>query len=212
MADILRGYGLARESAFFKQEQEAEIQRHRRKMVKEGKLPAEAEAPAKIRREMTLTESAKAYEVEPTILQQGARIDDPHAAAKREYERRRKASLPALSPAEVAQHTRRAALRGDSLVGVVPRVDLRRNRYNAAALYEAGAAAKPLPPIVAEAAGRAYSASLRAVGYGSLLTLTSISLLAAYTLQQHGITDTQALRCVELVVCFEYVLLPCGTL
>lgn len=147
---------------------------------------------------MTLSESAKAYEVEPSILGANARIDDPTAAAKREFERRRKASLPQLSAEEVAQHTRLTALRGD-IVGAVPRVDLRRNRYNVAALYEAGAAAPPVSPIVHEAAGRAYTASLRAVGYGSLLTLTSITFLAAYTLQQHGVTDTQALRCVPCV-------------
>lgn len=41
MADILRGYGLAREQAHFKLEQEADVQRRRQRLIKEGKLPKE---------------------------------------------------------------------------------------------------------------------------------------------------------------------------
>ena len=43
MASLLRGYGLAREQSFFKREQEADVQRHRQRLKKEGKLP---EAPS----------------------------------------------------------------------------------------------------------------------------------------------------------------------
>lgn len=227
MADILRGYGIARESAYFKQEQarcertshsnkhhptpthphlppqlfsqEAEIQRHRSKLIKEGKIEA-GDGPAKIRRDMSLKESAKAYEVVPEILGQGARIDDPHAAAKREFQRRRKAQLPPLSAAELEEYATRTALKSDALSGVVPRIDLRRNRYNAAAVYEHASSGavmhRTLPPEVQEVAGRAYNASMRAAGYGSLLAITGVALATAYTLQQHDITDTHALRYV----------------
>ncbi len=217
MADILRGFGIARESSYMKQEQvrfmllnscnissimskppqqEADIQRLRSKLIKEGKIKAE-DGPATIRREMSLAESAKAYEVVPEILGQGARIDDPHAAAKREFQRRRKAQLPPLSAAELEAYTTRTALKSDPLSGMVPRVDLRRNRYNAAALYQQQAGTmmhRPLPPEVQEVAGRAYNASMRAAGYGSLLALTGVALATAYTLQQHDIRDTHALR------------------
>lgn len=46
MAHILRGYGLAREGAHFKVEQEADLQRHRQRLVKQGKLPEQPEAAA----------------------------------------------------------------------------------------------------------------------------------------------------------------------
>lgn len=46
MAHILRGYGLAREGAHFKLEQEADLQRHRQRLVKQGKLPDQPEAAA----------------------------------------------------------------------------------------------------------------------------------------------------------------------
>jgi hypothetical protein len=44
MASLLRGYGLAREQAHFKLEQEADVQRHRQRLVKQGKLDPEAVA------------------------------------------------------------------------------------------------------------------------------------------------------------------------
>lgn len=44
MADILRGYGLAREQAHFKLEQEADVQRRRQRLIKEGKLPSKEDA------------------------------------------------------------------------------------------------------------------------------------------------------------------------
>lgn len=39
MANILRGYGLAREQGYFKVEQEAEVQKHRQRLIKEGAWP-----------------------------------------------------------------------------------------------------------------------------------------------------------------------------
>ena len=65
MAKILKGYGAAREGAYFKQEQEAELQSYRKRLVKEGKLTEEeaAELNRASRHKASLDESAAQYEV-----------------------------------------------------------------------------------------------------------------------------------------------------
>lgn len=151
MANILRGYGLAREQGFFKQEQvrqaaggtlegrvcslesmrppprltcaaaasccpvyppqEADLQRHRQRLIREGKLsPEEArqqeEAEAEAARAaggaaagaaarprhgaqqgQTFEASEHSYETLAEVLQQQARLDDPDALRRRQYER-----------------------------------------------------------------------------------------------------------------------------
>lgn len=86
MANILRGYGAAREGSYFKQEQEAELQQYRRRLVKEGKLTEEkaAELDAADRRRrhggLSMEESEHEFEVLAEIMAARARVDDPEAA------------------------------------------------------------------------------------------------------------------------------------
>lgn len=87
MANILRGYGLAREQGFFKQEQEADVQRHRQRLIKEGKLPEEASAKPASEEEKEAAAMA-AFETLPEVLQQASRIHDPDALRRRQFDRR----------------------------------------------------------------------------------------------------------------------------
>lgn len=84
MSNILKAMATARESAFFKQEQEADLQRYRTQLISMGKIENAAGANLKPRRHKTFEESIKAFEVLPEVLQQQARLDDPGAAARRE--------------------------------------------------------------------------------------------------------------------------------
>lgn len=96
MANILRGYGLAREQGYFKQEQEADVQRHRKRLIKEGKLSEEEAAALDSRaqqaqqgqagqagQDATFRDSEHSFEVLPEVLQQSARLHDPHALRRR---------------------------------------------------------------------------------------------------------------------------------
>ena len=90
MAAILRNYGIARENGFFKLEQEAEVQRHRQRLKREGKLDdcaAAGEGGSGATASAApggFDDSLHAYEVLPEVLQQQARVDDPGAAARQE--------------------------------------------------------------------------------------------------------------------------------
>ncbi|KAK9804526.1 hypothetical protein WJX73_004656 [Symbiochloris irregularis] len=106
----LRNFAQARESAFFKVEQEVDLQRHRaRLLLGKGRIEEIAGACLKPSRQQTFEDSVKAFEVLPEVLQQQARIDDPDAAKRREFVRKVKAGLPELTPAE-AQRGRGPAL------------------------------------------------------------------------------------------------------
>ena len=84
MAHVLRGYGQAREGAYFKHEQEADLQRHRTRLVKEGRLSEEeaeqANAAHRQRQQASLEECAQQFEVLGEIHAQQARVVDPQAA------------------------------------------------------------------------------------------------------------------------------------
>jgi len=103
MANVLRGYGAAREGSFFKQEQvgaasqhaahmlaaptppcaqEADIQELRRKLIKEGKLAVHPQpAPVILDRD-----GEPISPVLMEVLQASARLADPSAARKRIWE------------------------------------------------------------------------------------------------------------------------------
>lgn len=59
MASILGGYLRAREGSYFKQEQEADLHKHRKKLEKEGKLPI---VDPKVK-EKSFSESEELFEV-----------------------------------------------------------------------------------------------------------------------------------------------------
>ncbi|KAL6770604.1 hypothetical protein ACKKBF_B31930 [Auxenochlorella protothecoides x Auxenochlorella symbiontica] len=178
---ILGNYGAAREGAYFKSEQEAELQRHRDRLVREGAIDkAVPRSDPK-----SVSESLHAYEVLPEVLQQQARIDDPHAAQRKAFHRRVKGSLPPLTPEERYRFRMAGAGLGAGL-GHIPRLSLGRDRYNIPQGSGAGQAAAParaLSPEAVEVARRTYVAGLRALVYGTLLGFGALALAGTYVAQ-----------------------------
>ncbi|KAI7839936.1 hypothetical protein COHA_006330 [Chlorella ohadii] len=202
MANILRGYGLAREQGYFKIEQEADLQRHKQRLVKQGKLPEEPsptegqEQAAAGRQQGAagqaagsgkgFTSSEAQYEVLAEVLQQQARLDDPQALRRKEYERRVKGEPPPLSEAELMRARSKLYALG-AAVGHVPRMSMGRNRWGAMPAAGGGdgmdlatlSGVRQMTPEAREVASRTYVAGVRALVYGSLLG--AIGLAAAVT-------------------------------
>lgn len=203
MAHILRGYGLAREQGYFKIEQEADLQRHKQRLVKEGKLPEEPPPPegqeqaaagrqqraagqAQQGRGQGFTTSEAQYEVLAEVLQQQARLDDPQALRRKEYERRVKGEPPPLTEAELMRARSKLYALG-AAVGHVPRMSMGRNRWGAMPAAGGGegmdlatlSGVRQMTPEAREVASRTYVAGVRALVYGSLLG--AIGLAAAVT-------------------------------
>ena len=65
--------------------QEADIQRHRSRLVTQGRIEDIAGGYLMPRRQQTFSESAKSFEVLAEVLQQQARVDDPMAAQRRKF-------------------------------------------------------------------------------------------------------------------------------
>ncbi|KAL3143705.1 hypothetical protein ABBQ38_002499 [Trebouxia sp. C0009 RCD-2024] len=123
MSNILKAMATARESAFFKQEQEADLQRYCTRLISMGQIENTAGANLKPRRHTTFEESVKAFEVLPEVLQQQARLDDPGAAARREIIRRIRGMPTKLSEAEMLKY--RSTIYGVAAhVGHVPKMHL----------------------------------------------------------------------------------------
>ncbi|PRW20197.1 hypothetical protein C2E21_9216 [Chlorella sorokiniana] len=202
MAHILRGYGLAREQGYFKVEQEADLQRHKQRLVKEGKLPeepppGEGQEPGAAGRQQGaagqaqgrgqgFTSSEEQYEVLAEVLQQQVRLDDPQALRRKEYERRVKGEPPPLTEAELMRARSKLYALG-AAVGHVPRMSMGRNRWGAMPAAGGGdgmdlatlSGVRQLTPEAREVASRTYVAGVRALVYGSLLG--AIGLAAAVT-------------------------------
>lgn len=176
--NIIGRMGAARESAYFKIEQEAELQRHRRRLVREGHIQEIAGARLGGAVGHAATDSSANFEVLAEILQQRARVYDPHAAARKDFVRRIKGMPARLSAAEVARY--RSSMAGAAaLVGHVPRLALGgRNRYGLAAAAAQSVATAPPPaisPEAAEVARRSYNAGVRALAYGSVLGFLGVA-------------------------------------
>ncbi|KAL0021763.1 hypothetical protein WJX79_006133 [Trebouxia sp. C0005] len=194
MSNILKAMATARESAFFKQEQEADLQRYRTHLISMGKIENAAGANLKPRRHKTFEESIKAFEVLPEVLQQQARLDDPGAAARREIIRRIRGMPSKLSEAELSKY--RSTIYGLSAhVGHVPKMHLGRNKWHMAAGFsESAPAAIPLSPEAVETARRAYSAGVRSMLYGSMLGLLGAAVLGTLAARYMGLSSLQDLR------------------
>ncbi|KAK9819382.1 hypothetical protein WJX81_005026 [Elliptochloris bilobata] len=194
MANIIRQLAYARENSHFKVEQEADLQRHAKRLARSGQIKEIAGAYLRPRRELTLEESMQTYEVLAEILQQGARIDDPDAAARQEYVRRVRSELPKLTDAEMAHY--RSSLYGVAAVGHVPKISLGRNRYGA--LHAAASANAPPPralsPQAREAARRVYTAGVRSLLYGSAVGVAGCLLLAAVAARALDVSAPEELR------------------
>ncbi|KFM26071.1 hypothetical protein F751_6222 [Auxenochlorella protothecoides] len=167
---ILGNYGAAREGAYFKSEQEAELQRHRDRLVREGAIDK-------------AVPRSDPKSVLPEVLQQQARIDDPHAAQRKAFHRRVKGSLPPLTPEERYRFRMAGAGPGAGL-GHIPRLSLGRDRFNIPQGSGAGQAEAPvraLSPEAVEVARRTYVAGLRALVYGTLLGFGALALAGTYS-------------------------------
>ncbi|GAB4819978.1 hypothetical protein N2152v2_007024 [Parachlorella kessleri] len=184
MAKILGNYGAAREGAYFKVEQEAELQNYRKKLVKEGKLEDEVPAAAE-KQEQTFDESVHVYEVLPEVLAAEARVDAPDAARRKEYERRIKGEPAPLTPAELRKYRSNLHMVGAS-VGHVPRMSFGRARYDLEGLGlregELVPGARTLSPQAQEVAARTYVAGVRALVYGSLLGALGLAAATTYVI------------------------------
>eukprot|EP01025_Chloroclados_australasicus_P029257 TRINITY_DN29181_c0_g1_i2.p2 TRINITY_DN29181_c0_g1~~TRINITY_DN29181_c0_g1_i2.p2 ORF type:complete len:204 (-),score=20.17 TRINITY_DN29181_c0_g1_i2:251-862(-) len=96
MSEILKGY--ARESLYFKREQEADLYQHYKKLVNAGKLPKKL--PEQLLGKTILRtqqEEEAATKVLFEVLQQQTRLNDPHAHKRRDIRVRGKAFPPPLS-------------------------------------------------------------------------------------------------------------------
>lgn len=184
-------------------QQEASLQRHRARLVGTGLLDDAGEAWLRPRREQTLDESERTFEVLSEVLAAQTRVDAPGAAtaAERRWKRHgRGGAPPPLSEddVEVLRRARAAAAAAGTLsvMGgygasalVLPKLSLRPRMEGGfgggGAGAMAAAAAPPPPPVspaVVEAASRGLATGARAAAYGSALALSGValgSLLAA---------------------------------
>ncbi|CAK0786268.1 hypothetical protein CVIRNUC_009481 [Coccomyxa viridis] len=199
MSNPIVRYAIARENGFFKVEQEADIQRHRQRMVNAGHIEDIARGSFGPKRTQTFEQSAKTFEVLAEVLQQQARVDAADAAQRQMYERKVRGELPTLTEAEMQQY--RSALYGvAAAVGHVPKLSLSgRHRYGALASASGGGAAPPREvgtwsPQAQEAARRAYMAGARSLLYGSALGIGGVVLLGTVALRAAGISSPAELR------------------
>ncbi|KAK9824804.1 hypothetical protein WJX74_010201 [Apatococcus lobatus] len=184
-ADVLKGFAQARESAFFKMEQEVDLQRHHSRLVNAGRLEQMAGANLRPRRMRTFEESVVAFEVLPEVLQQQARIEDPTAASRREFVKKIRGMPSRLTDAEMLQY--RSTVYGvASTVGHIPRMHMGRHRWTAGmeAAQAGRAGMLQLPPEALEAGQRVTSAGARSAVYGTMLAV-SIWAPVGHHAQQH---------------------------
>lgn len=194
MSNIIKAMATARESAFFKQEQEADLQRYRTRLVSMGKIENAAGANLKPRRHKTFEESIKAFEVLPEVLQQQARLDDPGAAARREIIRRIRGMPSKLSEAELLKY-RTTTYGLAAHVGHIPKMHLGRNKWHMAAGFsDSTAPAVTLSPEAVETARRAYSAGVRSMLYGSMLGLLGAAVVGTLAARYMGFSSLQDLQ------------------
>eukprot|EP00892_Ulva_mutabilis_P009141 jgi/Ulvmu1/659/UM010_0030.1 len=144
MAQILGRYGLAREDGYFKQEQEADIQVLRRRLIDQGRFTEDylgADAFTALRQSPD--------DVSPVlmeVLQASARMDVPNAARHRIWELRKRAGLPPLPEAELARAVRQLRL-GSAALLVPAELSLStRQSWRTARASAPGNAAGALPP------------------------------------------------------------------
>ena len=179
--------------------QEASLQRHRARLVGAGLLDDAGEAWLRPRREQTLDESERTFEVLSEVLAAQTRVDAPGAAeaAERRWRRHRTGAPPPLSAedVEVLRRARASAAAAGTLsLGgygasalVLPKLSLRPRDFGGGAAAAAAPPPLPVPPAVAEAAARGLATGARAAAYGSALALAGAalgSLLAARSMMR----------------------------
>jgi hypothetical protein len=186
--------------SYFKLEQEASIQEHKRKLIKEGRLPSPTSTETD---EEKFSSSEAAFETNPEILQAQARINAPDAAKRKEYELRAHKGASAPLTNEERWRYRASASAFTAAVGHVPRLSLSgRNRYGIPLSHtnDTSLAVRNSPgphtlsPEAAEVARRSYIASVRALAYGSLLGIGLLAIAGTATAQYIGIGSGQDFR------------------
>ncbi|KAL4525702.1 hypothetical protein Ndes2526B_g09360 [Nannochloris sp. 'desiccata'] len=201
MAGILGNYLRAREGAYFKMEQEASIQEHKNRLIKEGKLKSN-ESPSSSTTTSSFTNSEANYDTLPEVLAAQARVDAPNAAKRKAYELRAYKGAPEPLTDEERWRYRASASAVSAAVGHVPRLSLSgRNRYGIPSSQKAGDLALStsslrhrLSPEAAEVARRSYVAGVRALVYGSLLSVGLLAVGGTATAQYIGIGSGQDFR------------------
>lgn len=165
-------------------------------MVKEGKLPATPSQSSSSHEPPSLADSEAIYQVLPEVLQAQARIDDPNAAKRKEFDVRIKGEPPPLTEDEFRRY-RTTSYAMTAAVGHVPRLSLSgRNRYGIPSRGTAAGGggrdlvlhtATTLSPEAAEVARRSYVAGVRALVYGSLLGFGLLAAGSTFAVQYFGI-------------------------
>ena len=171
MRDVMRALTAAREGAWFKKEQEAEVWEYRKRLIREGKWDKGAFETSKDAKRNV----EAAAEVLAEILQADARITSKDAMLAREVVRHGKSLPPGWRDAALRNAARRhapAAIAhplgtGDVSLkrGAVPRVDLgelRRCAFSGVRVpWEGRAAAPALTPGLPHQTGRRWSSTSR---------------------------------------------------
>lgn len=183
-------------------EQEAAIQEHRRRLVKEGKLKSN-ESSSSSTDTSSFTDSEANYDTLPEVLAAQARVDDPNAAKRKEYELRAHKGAPEpLTDEERWRYRARGSSAVGATVGHIPQLSLSgRNRYGIPSSQKGGDQAlhtsglgRRLSPEAAEVARRSYVAGVRALVYGSLLGVGLLAVGGTATAQYIGIGSGQDFR------------------
>lgn len=175
--------------AYFKLEQEAAVQEHRQKLLKEGKISsqgsdADAVVAASTRSTSTsniqLQESEKLYEVNPEILQAQARVEDPNAARKRRFGEVRNVKPWPDPPTQEEIHRAQWGMLSSFGMGMarVPRMSLGgRHRFSPARWDEMPS--QPIHHITPESlevSQRSFTAGMRAFAWGSFLGFSLLGI------------------------------------
>jgi hypothetical protein len=111
-------------------------------------------------------------QVLPEVMAARARVDDPHAARRKEFERRIKGEAAPATPEELRRYRAASIGVGASGGALIPQVSLSgRNRYNITPMPASTSLAPPrqMSPQEIEVARRSFLAGMRSLAYGSLL-------------------------------------------
>lgn len=193
MASIWGNYLRARESAYFKVEQEAAVQERRDKLEKEGKLQAVKAAKT----------SEQVYETLSEILQAEARVYAPNASLAKRVEVRLKA-LPEPPTREEIRRVRMALMGTKFALATPQKLTLGgRHRYDSIANMlemiekeraESTRVIQRHSKETLELAQRSYAVGVRSLVYGSLAGLVFCTVAAVAAVRYFDISSGEDLK------------------
>lgn len=187
---ILHGFGAARESAYFKLENEADVASRRQQLKDTGKLRSDEQIEDSNCSQPVehFKDSLSSYEVLPEVLQAQTRVDDPIALKRRQYERRIRGEPPPPSLEDLLKV--RSALGAGAMVAHLPKVSFGRSRWQH--MQSEGSASSLVPsrtqlsPEAVEVARRTYIAGLRSLVYGTAAACVVLTLGGSWILNSIG--------------------------